>query len=343
MRRSVRRRALFAAIAACAGSLALAGSGAALSPNATAATPAFRLDYSFSAVGGKRPPNIVGTRIAAKGRLDFNQSPEEGKARDSSVTTGTVVVELDILTPHPRTEQIRLSVEEARYTPYINGAESVRFVLEIVESTIPACREGLRATMHVARTATKNSIALALPLCGITFGQQAGTERNSRVQVGFTGKCRARRPAAAGAKPLCNRETTFTLIPALTKVKNGIPKAAKVDAAGGRVVWDNCCEGATWKVTVTFKAPGTVTVGKVAKMPISIRVSDVKPEQPLYMAMTVAAPDFRNDFGVQYPKQPSGSKTLAIPMRAYLKDAKEFNILVGFGLVHVTYTYRRAN
>ncbi len=79
MRRSDRTRRAFATIAACAASLALAGSGAALSPGATAATPAYRLDYSFSAVGGKRPPNIVETRIAAKGRLDFAESPEEGK------------------------------------------------------------------------------------------------------------------------------------------------------------------------------------------------------------------------------------------------------------------------
>jgi len=56
----------------------------------------------------------------------------------------------------------------------------------------------------------------------------------------------------------------------------------------------------------------------------------------------VAAPGFREDFGLQYPKQPSGSKTLAIPMPPSLRGAKEFQILVGFGLAHVTYTYRRA-
>src|ERR671933_754260 len=87
------RRVLLCAagITAIAMFLGLGGGTAAVSAEPAAAAD-YLFKFSFNAVGGRRPPNIVGTLIAAKGRLRFDDDPGDNKHTEATSATGTVAI-----------------------------------------------------------------------------------------------------------------------------------------------------------------------------------------------------------------------------------------------------------
>jgi hypothetical protein len=197
---------LFALVPVCA---------AVFLPGATAQTsPVFKVSFHVTGVTKSRPPNVVEIRVAAKGTLLFDEVPNAGEAvyttDDASVK---VVVEYDVITPHPRTEQVTFGTPvsgEARYQQDETAdgtvtSETLSVPLLVDEGTLPcAQRPGSPGTLIAARNAARNTVAYALVLdeCHVTTRQSATATRNGRVHVDFIPVC-LRHTAGSGGKPLC--------------------------------------------------------------------------------------------------------------------------------------------
>jgi hypothetical protein len=132
----------------------------------------------------------------------------------------------------------------------------------------------------------------------------------------------------------------FHLVPRLTTISNPNSRELTIDAAAGRGVVKHCCDGGGWNITFAFKVPPTLTPGKTAHVTLGMRISNVRPEQPLLMQITALAPGFAQAFSIDYPHPTSGSKTFALPVLASSSSAKELTIQIGFDSASVTYTYR---
>jgi hypothetical protein len=136
-----------------------------------------RVDFSFSAVGGKRPPNILETRIVGKGRLDFSKSPLERLETCTSSASGKIVVEFDIVTPHPRTVRLTLRVLSARFEGSSTNYDSAELFVEVTKSEdgdggeVGSCPVGETGSVSVTK-ATKFEAYVLRPRrspSGITF------------------------------------------------------------------------------------------------------------------------------------------------------------------------------
>lgn len=159
---------------------------------------------------GKRPPNFVEVRVASKGRVSFDKSPLEGKDTFGHVDSGVVVVEYDVLTPHPKTATVTFRVTHARYTQS-DEATAIQLLLRVTnrEDTIGTtihCPLGTRGELVFGEEqGGKVGYELVARPCGIDVYQPAvKVARNSRVHVTIDGKClrtvSARTPICGGLK-----------------------------------------------------------------------------------------------------------------------------------------------
>jgi hypothetical protein len=83
-----------------------------------------------------------------------------------------------------------------------------------------------------------------------------------------------------------------------------------------------------------------LTPGKSAEVTVGLKVSNVEPEQPLFVQMTVHAPDFAQAVSVHYPSPAENEKTFTIPIAASYKDANDLTITIGVESAQVIYHYR---
>ena len=190
MRPAGGRLIVLCALAALCASALLAGPAA----SEPAAGPVMTVDWRLTAVGGKRPPNIVATRIAGKGTLAFDESPVTGVTNFADDETGRVVVEYDVLTPRPRTVQLTLKVTRAGYVR--TTTESFFLDVEVIRSEdgegeeVETCKVGAKGRLLMGRSATKSKYRLDLRDCRIEHGQQATNGKSSPVQLTTSPKCR---------------------------------------------------------------------------------------------------------------------------------------------------------
>jgi hypothetical protein len=235
------------------GLITLAGACLAILPGPAASqsaseSPVMRVDYSFSGVGGKRPPNIVETRIVGKGQLFFTQSPREGKDARADVATGRIVVEYDILTPHPRTVRLTLRVTHAYFVQRASGSMLASLVVRVVKSedgeggTIGSCPVGSEGAVGVKASSEQVGYSFSSSRCQLKHGQTATRGANSRVHMTLSPKCLARTPAAG--KPLCSKGTT--------KPK---PKGCKLAGTWSQTTTD--VGSTTWTIAADGKAKET--------------------------------------------------------------------------------------
>ena len=128
------------------------------------------------------------------------------------------------------------------------------------------------------------------------------------------------------------------------------PKRANtrtINAAAGTALWNHtgiyggAGKGGEWKVEYTFKVPRTLSPGKSASISLSLKASDLKPEQPLSVEMSATAPDFKRTLSINYPNPAEASKVFTFPISAGYKDFKEIEIRVGVLSAEVIYTYQR--
>lgn len=161
-------------------------------------------------------------------------------------------------------------------------------------------------------------------------------------------RCKYVKPPPAKPKPPPTQASSFTLVSSLTEVKNPNAPELTIDAAGGKATWDHtgpfggAGKGGEWKVEYTFNVPQTLTPGKSSSVTVGLAASNVQPEQPLFIQMTVRAPDFAQALSINYPNPAQASKTFTIPISAGLKDAKELFVVIGVVSAEVIYHYRRS-
>jgi len=320
---------------------------------AGALSPVARVDLSFDAVGGKRPPNIVETRIAGEARLSFNSAPRDNSDEDADAASGKIVVEIDVLTPHPQTLRVVLKVTGGSYERKSSGDSQAQLLVSIVRAEdgdgdqLKGCPAASRGLVTVRRTASRASYVLQLAACDLRFGQVASAGPNSRVHVSFSPKClrsTAGRKASCGdrtgkPKPKSPAAGTFRLVRA--EVTNAAPNELKINAPAGTARWDHCCDGGGWKAVYRFKVPKTLVAGRTATVSVSLRFESVEPKQPLGLQISVLAPDFRKDLPIHFPERPSGSATYKVPISAGYATAGELTIVIGFEQGQVIYHYRR--
>ena len=143
---------------------------------------------------------------------------------------------------------------------------------------------------------------------------------------------------------------SFTLVPRLTEVKNPNAPELTINAAGGTAVWDHTGQfggagkGGEWRVDFNWKVPQTLTPGKSSPLSLGLRVSNVRPEQPILLQIGARAPDFKQSLAVHYPNPTGASKMYAIPVSAGWKDAKtvkELFVIIDVVSAEVIYRYRR--
>lgn len=234
--------------------------------------PGFTVDFSFTSVGGKRPPNIVEIRRAGRGKLSFADEPLHEEWINAESVTGTVAYEVDVLTPEPRTEQIRLKVVKGRYRQLEASAsdkvvgESAELGVEVVSSTLKTC-EGAKGTLSISYDSEEKSRGVRVSLrCGgapIVEGQTAGSSRNSRIHITFSASC-VRGPSSAARQATCRSADPVVG----TWTWKFAPPGEKIAAHGsvtfssdGTMSWSGGASG-TWKrtgssLTLTWKKSET--------------------------------------------------------------------------------------
>ncbi len=133
-----------------------------------------------------------------------------------------------------------------------------------------------------------------------------------------------------------------------TKVTNPSAPEFKIDAAGGKALWNHTGQfggagkGGEWKVDYTYKVPQTLVAGKSYTLTLALVITNVLPVQPLLVEFGARAPDFLGRASANYPNPPSDTKTFTVPLSAGYKDFKEIVIVVAFNSIdEVSYTYRR--
>jgi hypothetical protein len=184
----------------------VAAGGVFLLPGAAgAADPLYRVDFSFTAIGKERPPNIVESRRFGKGTLSFEEVPKEGSLTKADAASGRIVLVYEVLTPHPRTEQLTLKVIGGSYLIH-KEVELATISVEVTDSTSAACSEGANGLVRLAR-AKLDVVDVALG-CGIHEGQRATPGRKSPVRIHLEGACLRPRTSAAVGKPLCSGNTS---------------------------------------------------------------------------------------------------------------------------------------
>jgi hypothetical protein len=139
---------------------------------------------------------------------------------------------------------------------------------------------------------------------------------------------------------------SFSLVGQLSKddIKNPNAPELTIDAAGEQApTFDNrkFTTGAKWTVDYSWKLPKTLTPGKNAEISLELKVSNVQPEQPLFIQMTVRAPDFPQPLSVNYTNPAEASKTFTIPISTSYRDAKDLTITIGVESAEITYHYRK--
>ncbi len=188
--------------------LAAVPAGAAAADSSLA--PVMRVDFRATGVSGKRPPNIVETRIAATGSLTFNKTPYFDRYESADSAKGKVIVEYDVLTPHPQTIRITLEVTDALYRA-VDGGVGADLSVEVIRAVdgdgeaLAACPAGRKGTLAVRDGSMIDAYRISIPSCKIGFRQTAKPTANSRVHVTLAGKClrttQSRKPVC-GSKPV---------------------------------------------------------------------------------------------------------------------------------------------
>lgn len=219
-------------------------------------SPVYRVSFRLTAVGKARPPDIVETRIAGSGRFLFDRSPVEGASFGGKASaTGTVVVEFDVLSPHPQTEQLRLAVIKGLYHSDDTGSrEYASVTVKVTASTTSGhldCPVGDVGEVGFLRykTSRRTSVSISLPDCGIRQLQTATTARNSRVHVSFTAQCL--RTTSTAGQPLCGSPNPSKL----TLTVNGTNAAATKAAPSAHVPIPSLASGAPLTINVATDEP----------------------------------------------------------------------------------------
>jgi hypothetical protein len=166
----------------------------------------YQVDFSFSAIGKERPPNIVQSRRFGKGTLSFAEVPKEGSPTNADDASGKVALVYEVLTPRPRTELLALKVTGGRYLVH-QEVELAILSVEVTASTSAACPKGATGDVTLA-LGKRDVIDVRLGDCKIHEGQRATPGRNSPIHIRLDGRCfKPRTPAAVG-KPLCSGSTS---------------------------------------------------------------------------------------------------------------------------------------
>jgi hypothetical protein len=189
---------------------------------ARASSPVLAVGFRFTYVSTPRPPNLAEARIAGLGTLLFDKDVEGEShlaAVGSGVRSARVVVELDLLTPHPRTETLSLEVSKSKFDVYETKTGEVQkqgltLLLRVTKSTIektqnePGCPVGTIGAARVVHTTNANY--LGLDVCGFTIRSPnpLAAGPRSRLQVSITPKCLHQ---TAGPGGLCGPPTAVTL------------------------------------------------------------------------------------------------------------------------------------
>jgi len=150
--------------------------------------------------------------------------------------------------------------------------------------------------------------------------------------------------------PGADTAATFYLDESLTTVSNPNAPELTIDAAARHAVWDHtrrpdggpCCDGGKWTVTHDWLVPESLTTGEGSAVTLALVVSDVDPEQRLYMQMSMRAPDSNQALGVQYPDQQGARETFHFPISAGYASANELTITIQVVSAEITYHYKRA-
>lgn len=172
------------------------------------ASPVMRVDFRVTAVGGKRPPNIVETRVAGAGSFSFNESPFVAQPTLADSASGKVVVEYDVLTPHPQTIRVTLKLTGVQWLVDEDDNSGASLYVEVVKAvdgdgdTLAACPTRAKDVVHIVEAASV-AYQVVLSSCKIRFGQSAKPTANSRVHVAIVGKCLR---TTASRKPLCGKK-----------------------------------------------------------------------------------------------------------------------------------------
>jgi hypothetical protein len=188
--------------------LAIVAMGAA----AGTAAPVFKVSFRVTGVTKSRPPNVVEIRLAAAGDLSFDEAPSSGKEAETRSVSAKVAIEFDILTPHPRTEEVTLTATpntQALYTQQESYSGGISYEsltlsdLRVAASTAPCAKVGARGNLYAIRGFKTNAGAYTAGVDGCGSFRQHGVQApNSRVHVRFTPQC-LRTPAGLDGKPLC--------------------------------------------------------------------------------------------------------------------------------------------
>jgi hypothetical protein len=133
---------------------------------------------------------------------------------------------------------------------------------------------------------------------------------------------------------------TFSLVESATEVSNNQGSHLTIDPAAGTAYWNNCCDGARWKIQYRFEVPRTITPGRVARITTALRFISVEPDQPLGLDITARAPDFAKQLIVNYPSRVSDSVTYEYVPLESTRDMKDFFIIINFASSEVRYHYR---
>ncbi len=184
---------------------------------------------------------------------------------------------------------------------------------------------------------------------GVPGGTMKRKSRSTQAVAGASAPPRCKFKPTPPKKPPAppTQAGSFRLVSNLTEVKNPNAPELTIDAAGGKATWDHtgpfggAGKGGEWKVAYTWTLPQTLTPGKSASVRAGLAVSNVQPEQRLFVQMGVRAPDFAQAVDVNYPSPAASSKTFTIPISAGYKDQKELLVVITVVSAEVIYHYRR--
>jgi hypothetical protein len=190
--------------------VALLGATAALEGSAAPPPKVYRVDFLFTSVGGKRPPNILESRRAGKGKLYLDTGPWANHAAPATAT-GKIVLDWDLIVPTPETVRMELAVTGGRVVFGLHEPFEAALDVKVTKSastrgTPLECGVGETGQAWIADgAARKDEVAIRIGRCHIEQGESALEGKNSRVKVAIVGRClvgQPNKPTQAG-KPFC--------------------------------------------------------------------------------------------------------------------------------------------
>jgi hypothetical protein len=171
----------------------------------------FKVSFRVTAVGKSRPPNIIETRVAAAGTLSFTSAPLADQSARADSVSGKVVVEYDVLTPHPRTERLTVTFDTGSFQQNEDGAgkvlsQAVHLAGKVSASSAGAgylCPVGEESSFVAIRKAGTATYVFSVGgECNLNHGQSAAVSRSSVVHASIHPTC-LRTTSGLNGEPLC--------------------------------------------------------------------------------------------------------------------------------------------